>query len=104
MRSHKIKVRLKLPNKLWTQFWDSPAYQQLLQSVLDNHQTAMHQYHVKEHEVTKMAGNTGVTAAEVHDIMRSMPGPPGPSGRDGRDGGQGLHGSQGPQGPPSTTP
>ena len=94
------KVRIKLPSRLYTEYFNSPVYQQLLasQRELDEHQTQVHKYVVNEHHVTHMAGQNGVTAAEMRDIMKSMPTPqPGPRGekgdkgdpgvgRDGRDG------------------
>jgi hypothetical protein len=86
---------LKYPSRLYTFFSNSPAYLQVLanQKETSDHQTQVHHYHAKEHEITQMASQTGVTAAEIKEILRDMPG--GVPGRDGRDGQDGLHGNDG---------
>ncbi len=100
------RQKIKLPNRLYAHFWDTPVYQQVLSSMReqDEHQTHVHNHVVEEHHVHQTAVQSGVTAAEVRDILRSMPapppGPPGAKGDKGDPGDHGMDGGQGPPGPP----
>ena len=104
------KTKIKLPARSYLHFFDTQAYQHILDQnrELEQHQTHVHNYNVREHEVRQVAGETGVTANEVRELLKDLKGSPGPSGlpgeqgrdgRDGRDGGRdGRDGGQGPQG------
>ncbi len=97
------KTTIKLPARSYLHFFDTQAYQHILNQnrALDTHQTHVHNYNVREHEVRQVAGETGVTANEVRELLKDLKGSPGPQGlpgeqgRIGRDGRDGRGGGQG---------
>ena len=67
------KTTIKLPNRLFLHFWDSPVYQQIVHShkELDIHQTTVHHHNVREHEAVQMASSAGVTKEEIMEAIHA---------------------------------